>query len=59
MANTKNKTQLDYLQGNSLRDILIKVNTNNSNCSTEHLILREDIVELRKEGESYILLYYK
>lgn len=53
----KSKTQIDYFQAHSLRDLLMKVNHyNEGNPSAP--ILREDIVDILKEEDTYILLYY-
>lgn len=52
------KTELSYIQADSLRKMLAIVNTHNSNFPDE-LILKDDIVQIMKNGEDYILLYYK
>lgn len=51
------KTTISYIQGHSLWDLLLAVNNYNKNSSTP--ILKEDIVNIIKEEETYILLYYK
>lgn len=63
MAKEKNKevmlkTTLDYLQAHSLRDILMQVNVHNENYPNNP-ILRDDIVDIFKEEDTFILLYYK
>lgn len=55
---TTQKTELSYIQADSLRKMLAIVNTHNSNFPDE-LILKDDIVQIMKNGEDYILLYYK
>lgn len=50
------KKTLTVLQSHSLRDIVDAVNAQNR---TDHPILREDIVTLLKEDETYFMLYYK
>lgn len=50
------KDTLAVLQSHSLRDIVDAVNANNK---AGNPILREDIVSLLKEDETYFLLYYK
>ena len=52
------KTQLNYLQAHSLRDLIDVVNHYNSN-NTKSPILCEDIAKILKEEGTYILLYYK
>lgn len=52
------KTVVDYLQAHSIRELLERVNTHNVNCPNS-LILKEDIVDILKEGDTFILLYYK
>lgn len=56
--NTAKKTVVDYLQAHSIRELLEKVNTHNVNCPNS-LILKEDVVDILKEGDTFILLYYK
>lgn len=58
MEKKKNKTELDYLQAHSLRALLTQVNTHNIE-NQETPILREDIVDIIKEDDTFILLYYK
>ncbi len=57
MENTK--IQLDYIQAHSLRDLLTKVNFHNTQCPSSEVILKEDIVDILKEEDTFILLYYK
>ena len=52
------KTELSYIQADSLRKMLAIVNTHNSSFPDEP-ILKDDIVQIMKNGEDYILLYYK
>lgn len=52
------KTELSYIQADSLRKMLAIVNTHNSSFP-DNLILKDDIVQIMKNGEDYILLYYK
>ena len=52
------KTELSYIQADSLRKMLAIVNTNNSSFP-DNPILKDDIVQIMKNGEDYILLYYK
>ena len=52
------KTQLNYLQAHSLRDLIDVVNRYNS-INAGHPILRDDIAQILKEEGTYILLYYK
>ena len=55
---TKPKSLIDFLQAHSLRDLLYNINTYNVN-NPEHPILKDDIVDIFKEEDTYILLYYK
>lgn len=55
---TVQKIQMDYIQASSLRELLNKVNSHN-NKYPECAILKEDIVEILKEEETFIMLYYK
>lgn len=50
------KKTLAVLQTHSLRDMVGAVNTQNK---TDCPILREDIITLLKEDETYFMLYYK
>ena len=52
------KTELSYIQANSLSNVLAIVNKLNSNFP-DSPILKDDIVQIMKNGEDYILLYYK
>ena len=49
---------MDYIQASSLRELLNKVN-NHNNDYPESAILKEDIVEILKEEETFIMLYYR
>lgn len=51
------KEKLDILMSHSLRDLVDQVN--NINSTTPSKILKEDIVELFKDEETFFLLYYK
>lgn len=55
---TIQKTELSYIQANSLSNILAIVNKLNSDFP-DNPILKDDIVQIMKNGEDYILLYYK
>ena len=55
---TVQKTRIDYMQATSLRELLNKVNSHNSDYP-ECAILKEDIVEILKEEETFIMLYYR
>lgn len=52
------KKQLAVLQAHSLRELISQVNMVNSS-EREEPILREDIVKVFKEDETFFLLYYK
>lgn len=52
------KTELSYIQANSLSNVLAIVNKLNSDYP-DNPILKDDIVQIIKNGEDYILLYYK
>ena len=52
------KTELSYIQANSLSNVLATVNKLNSDYP-DNPILKDDIVQIMKNGEDYILLYYK
>lgn len=52
------KTELSYIQANSLSNVLAIVNKVNSDFP-DNPILKDDIVQIMKNGEDYILLYYK
>lgn len=54
----KQKTQIDYMQAYTLRELLAQVNTHNEEYP-ESPILKDDIVNIRKEDNIYLLLYYK
>lgn len=54
----KQKTKLSYIQANSLSNILAIVNKLNSDFP-DSPILKDDIVQIMKNGEDYILLYFK
>lgn len=55
---TAQKTQITYIQATSLRELLDNVNSHNSE-HPENAILKEDIVEILKEEETFIMLYYR
>lgn len=55
---TTNKTQVEYLQAHSLRDLLHQLNKYNT-THTNSPILKDDIVDIYKEEGTFILLYYK
>ncbi len=55
---TVQKIQMDYIQASSLRELLNKVNSHN-NEYPECAIQKEDIVEILKEEETFIMLYYR
>lgn len=52
------KTQMDFIEAHSIRELLQKVNIHNTECP-DSLILKEDIVEMIREEGTFILLYYK
>lgn len=52
------KKQLDFMQCHSLRGLIGMVNQHNENNPSSP-ILKEDVVEILKEEETFILLYYK
>lgn len=52
------KKEIDYIQAHSLRDLLGTINKWNTE-HPEEAILKEDIVQIMKWEETYILLYYK
>ena len=52
------KTELSYIQANSLSNVLAIVNKLNSDYP-DNPILKDDIVQIMKNGEDYILIYYK
>jgi len=54
----KIKTKMDYLQAHSLRDLILKVNSQNID-NPGSPILKEDIVEIIESEGTFILLYYK
>lgn len=56
--NTKQKLFMDYIQAPSLRELLAIVNKLNKDFP-DNPILKDDIVQIMKNGEDYILLYYK
>lgn len=57
------KTRLQVLQAHSLRELVNMINDNNEaasqNLDGAQEILREDIVSIMKEYDTYFLLYYK
>lgn len=52
------KTEISYLQDHSLRGLFEQVNTQNS-LSPDTPILKEDIIQILHEEDTYILVYYK
>lgn len=56
--NKETKTQIDYLESHSLSGLLNQVNEYNKNYP-DSAILKDDIVEILKEEDTFILLYYK
>lgn len=52
------KKEIDYIQAHSLRDLLAAVNRWNSKYP-DSAILKEDIVQIMKEEDTFILLYYR
>lgn len=56
--NTKQKLFMDYIQASSLSKLLTMVNNINKDFP-DSPILNDDIVQIMKNGEDYILLYYK
>lgn len=51
------KTQIDYMQAPTLSMLLAMINTHNNECPDP--ILNDDIVDIVREGEAWVLLYYK
>ncbi len=56
--NTKQKLFMNYIQASSLSKLLTIVNNINKDFP-DSPILNDDIVQIMKNGEDYILLYYK
>lgn len=56
--NTKQKLFMNYIQASSLSKLLTIVNNINKDFP-DSPILNNDIVQIMKNGEDYILLYYK
>lgn len=56
--NTKQKLFMNYIQASSLSKLLTIVNNINKDFP-DNPILNDDIVQIMKNGEDYILLYYK
>lgn len=54
----KRKTKMGSLHAYSMQGLVTKVNEYNA-LYPETPILKEDIVDIRKEEETFILLYYK
>lgn len=52
------KSEMDYIDAISLSELVYKVNKYNDENS-DNPILKEDIVQIMKEGETFIMLYYK
>lgn len=56
--NIKQKLFMNYIQASSLSKLLTIVNNINKDFP-DSPILNDDIVQIMKNGEDYILLYYK
>lgn len=56
--NIKQKLFMNYIQASSLSKLLTIVNNINKDFP-DSPILNNDIVQIMKNGEDYILLYYK
>lgn len=56
--NTKQKLFMNYIQASSLSKLFTIVNNINKDFP-DSPILNDDIVQIMKIGEDYILLYYK
>lgn len=54
----KQKTELSYIQANSLSNILAIVNKLNRDFP-DSPILKDDIVQILKNEDDYILIYYR
>lgn len=54
---TGRKERIDVMQARSLRDLVNQINRVNSSSGTK--IMREDIVSLTKDEDTYFMLYYK
>lgn len=52
------KTAMGYINATSLRDLIRQVNSYNE-YYPDYPILKEDVVSVLKEGEGYVLLYYR
>ena len=52
------KTEIGFLESHSLRDLLTQVNRHNVR-NPDTPILKEDIVSILKEEDTFIMLYYK
>ena len=57
-STVKIKALIDFFQAHSLRELLDNVNSYNK-YHLNHPILKEDIVKILKEEDTYILIYYK
>lgn len=55
---SKQKIKMGSLHAYSLQGLVTKVNEYNTSCP-DAPILKEDIVDIFKEEETFILLYYK
>jgi len=51
------KPYLNVLQSSSLRELIERVNSINSN--SDNPILKEDIVTIMNVNETFVMLYYK
>lgn len=53
-----NKALIASIEAHTLRDLLNKVNSHNTEYPNK-AILKEDVLKILKEEGTYILLYYK
>lgn len=54
----KQKLNLDYIQAPSLRELLSIVNNVNKTVP-DNPIIKDDIVQILKNEDDYILIYYR
>lgn len=54
------KTRLEVIQANSLRELVETVNSINKNADNDSgkMIVKEDIVSLLKDNDTFLLVYY-
>lgn len=57
-ASNNTKKSIDFIEAHSLRELLYKVNIHNAEIPSR-AILKEDIVQILKEEDTYIMIYYK